>query len=86
MQQAHKLERKLSRELKGNLSKIEENENHFLYKYGSNRTLRVEHAGELLSFIIATGDDLVAEGTFSTSEMMGIDLFYEVARRALESG
>ena len=85
MHQAYELEKRLRRELKGNLSKVEDTENHLLYKYGSNRTLRVEHAGELLSFIIATGDELVAEGTFSTSEMMGIDLFYEVARRALES-
>ncbi len=86
MQQAQELERKLRRELKGNLSKVEDTESHLLYKYGSNRTLRVEPEGELLSFVIATGDELVAEGTYSSDEMMGIDLFYEVARRALESG
>lgn len=86
MHQAHELEKRLRRELKGNLSKVEDTESHLLYRYGSNRTLRVESTGELLSFVIATGDGLVAEGTYSTGEMLGIDLFYEIARRALESG
>jgi len=86
MRQAHELEKRLRRELKGNLSKIEENQDYLLFKYGSNRTLRVESTGELLSFVIATGDELVAEGTYSPGQMLGIDLFYEIARRALESG
>jgi len=86
MQQAYKLERKLRRELKGNLSKIEENQDYLLFRYGSNRTLRVEATGKLLSFVIATGDELVAEGTYSPGQMLGIDLFYEIVRRALESG
>jgi len=86
MRQAHELEKRLRRELKGNLSKVEDTGSHLLYRYGSNRTLRVESTGELLSFVIATGDELVAEGTYSPGQMLGIDLFYEIARRALESG